>query len=229
MTKYTDYFSRNLGALSSHEQQILQQKRVAVIGCGGLGGYVIEQLVRIGVGRIHCFDPDVFTPGNCNRQLNALSATMGHNKAIVAAGRAASIHPFSTVIPFAGDFRDHQENGSLSVDVMVDCLDSIPARRDLSSLCSRENIPLVHGAVNGWCGQAGVQMPGGDLLARLYPQRPDTSSAPAAPPSVLSFTVAIVASVQACEAVRLLLAHPSPLRNRWLQIDLKYSEFLIND
>ena len=229
MTKYTDYFSRNLGALSSQDQQILQQKRVAVTGCGGLGGYVIEQLVRIGVGRIHCFDPDVFTSSNCNRQLNALGSTMGHNKALVAAGRAASIHPFTTVLPFADDFRDHQENSNLAVDVMVDCLDSIPARRDLASLCARTGIPLVHGAVNGWCGQAGVQMPGDDLLARLYPQRPEASSTASQAPSVLSFTVAIVASVQACETVRLLLAHPSPLRNRWLQIDLKYGEFLLND
>lgn len=229
MSNYADTFSRNLGALSSQEQQALQYKRVGVIGCGGLGGHVIEQLVRIGVGQLHCFDPDAFSPSNCNRQLNALATTMGRNKAIIAANRAASIHPFTKVIPFASDFRAHLASDHLTVDVVVDCLDSILARRDLAELCTRKGMPLVHGAVNGWCGQVGVQMPGDDLLARLYPQRLGENDAAASPPSVLAFTVAVVASLQACETVRLLLAHSSSLRNRWLQIDLKYGEFQLND
>ena len=60
---------------------ILQQKRVAIIGCGGLGGYVIEELARIGIGHLHRFDPDTFSASNCNRQLNALESTMGLYKA----------------------------------------------------------------------------------------------------------------------------------------------------
>jgi len=81
MPSFTDTFARNQGALSDAEQRLLQEKRVAVIGCGGLGGYVVEELVRIGVGRLHLFDPDVFSPSNCNRQLNALQSTLGRNKA----------------------------------------------------------------------------------------------------------------------------------------------------
>jgi molybdopterin/thiamine biosynthesis adenylyltransferase len=224
MPPFTEYFSRNQGALTPEQQQTLQQKRVAVVGCGGLGGYVIEQLVRIGVGRLHLFDPDVFTPSNCNRQLNALARTLGQNKAEVAAERSTAIHPFCKAVAFAADFRAVTDEEAMRVDLVVDCLDNAPARRDLAALCQTKKLPLVHGAVNGWYGQVGVQRPGGDLLARLYPER--SVSVPEEPPPVLSFTVAVVASLQAGEAVKLLLGLDSPLHDNWLHIDLKDMDFL---
>ena len=224
MTSFAECFARNQGSLTDEQQHLLSQKKVAVIGCGGLGGYVIEELVRVGVGRLHLFDPDVFTPSNCNRQLNALVSTLGQNKAEIAAVRAADIHPFSRVRAFPTDFRTVGEEEPLQVDAVADCLDNIQARRDLAALCNRRGIPLVHGAVNGWYGQVGVQLPGFDLIERLYPQRMTTS----APPSVLSFTVALVASLQAAETVKLLLGLPSSLHNSWMHIDLKAVDFLMN-
>lgn len=226
MTQFSEYFSRNLGALTPEQQQTLQHRQVAVIGCGGLGGYVIEQLVRIGVGHLHLFDPDVFAPSNCNRQLNALMPTLDRNKAEVAAARAATIHPFSAVTPFSLDFQAAPEDAWNGIDVIVDCLDHTQARRDLTALAATRNVPLVHGAVNGWYGQVGVQLPGGDLIARLYPERTENLSPES--PSVLSFVVAAVASLQTGEAVKLLLKMPSPLHNNWMHIDLKHGDFLLN-
>ena len=216
--------------MTPDQQQTLQQSRVAVIGCGGLGGYVIEELVRIGVGQLHLFDPDVFAPSNCNRQLNALSRTpgqtMGQNKAEVAAARSAAIHPFCALTPFPVDFRTVANEDALQVNVVVDCLDTAQARRDLAALCTHNDIPLVHGAVNGWYGQVGVQLPGDDLIAHLYPER---TVQPQAAPSVLSFTVAVVASLQVSETVKLLLNLSSSLHNNWMPIDLKNNDFLITE
>lgn len=228
MPTFAEYFTRNQGALTDEQQQLLQQKRVAIIGCGGLGGYVIEELVRIGLGQFHLFDPDVFAPSNCNRQLNALGPTLGRNKAEVAAERAGAIHPHCTVTAFAADFRAVPEAEGFACDVVVDCLDDVTARRDLASLCSRLRLPLIHGAVNGWYGQVGVQLPGDDLIDRLYPLRPQQPVA-LPPPSVLSFTVAVVASLQAAETVKLLLDLWSPLTNTWMHIDLKEGDFLIQE
>ena len=225
MPSFADIFARNTGSLDETQQQLLQAKAVAIIGCGGLGGYVIEQLVRIGVGRLHLFDPDVFAPSNCNRQLNALQSTLGQAKAEVAARRAADIHPFCTVQPYVADFRLVGEDQAFAVDVAVDCLDDIQARRDLAALCRRRAIPLVHGAVSGWYGQVGVQQPDGNLIDRLYPQRLASGS----PPSVLACTVAAIASLQAAETVKLLLGLHSPLANTWLHIDLKEGDFLVNE
>ena len=53
-------YSRNLGALSEEENQKLQEKSVCIVGCGGLGGYILEQLLRIGIGRITVIDGDCF-------------------------------------------------------------------------------------------------------------------------------------------------------------------------
>lgn len=221
MPSFADTFARNQGALSDAEQRLLQEKRVAVIGCGGLGGYVVEELVRIGVGGLHLFDPDGFSPSNCNRQLYALQSTLGRNKAEVAAARAADIHPFCSVVACPRDFRA-ADRETLQVDAVVDCLDDVQARRDLAKLCNHRNLPLVHGAVSGWYGQVGVQLPGFDLIDRLYPQR--AAAGPA--PSVLSFTVAVIASLQVAEAIKLLLAQPSSLHNSWMHIDLKDGDFL---
>ena len=224
MPQPAEYFCRNQGALTPEQQQVLHRGRVMVVGCGGLGGYVIEQLVRIGVGHLEIFDPDDFTASNCNRQLNALGATLGLNKASVAAKRAAAIHPFCTVTAHAVDFRDVAGDDPFRAEVVVDCLDNARARHDLAALCTALNRPLVHGAVNGWCGQVGVQLPGSDLIARLYPPRPADPSAE--PPSVLSFVVAAIASLQVAETVKLLLHLPSTLHNRWIHLDLKHGDLL---
>lgn len=232
MPPYAEYFCRNQGALTPEQQQTLHQSRVMVVGCGGLGGYVIEQLVRIGVGQLDIFDPDAFVASNCNRQLNALGSTLGStlglNKAAVAAERAAAIHPFSRVSAHASDFRAVGGDHPFRAEVVVDCLDNARARHDLAALCTTHNCPLVHGAVNGWCGQVGVQLAGGDLIARLYPPRSsDPVADPAAePPPVLSFVVAAIASLQAAETVKLLLHLPSTLHNQWLHLDLKHGDLL---
>ncbi|WP_461208232.1 HesA/MoeB/ThiF family protein [Desulfocurvus sp. DL9XJH121] len=224
MASFPETFLRNLGALSDGQQRRLRSCGLAVVGCGGLGGHVIEALVRIGVGRLHLFDPDVFSPSNANRQLNALQASMGRNKAEAAAQRASEIHSFCTVRAFAADFRDLDPGEPFRVDAVVDCLDDLSARRDLAGLCDRRSLPLVHGAVAGWYGQVGVRMPGDDLLERLYPP----GSAAQAAPSVLSFTVGVVANLQAAEAVKLLLGLASELRNGWVHVDLKDCEFLVH-
>ena len=217
-----EYFHRNLGALTAEQQQCLHNASATVVGCGGLGGYVIEELARIGLGRLHCFDPDSFSPSNCNRQLNALQATLGRNKAEVAVERVAAIHPWCAAHAYPMDFRQPEGAAAFCSGVVIDCLDNVQARIDLAARCTDRELPLVHGAVNGWCGQVGVQLPGGELIARLYPSR--TRSRSNQPPPVLACTVAVVASLQVAEAVKLLLALESPLVDTWLHIDLKAGE-----
>ena len=81
-------YSRNIPAISPEEQAALKDKKVLVLGCGGLGGYIIENLLRMGVGAITAVDGDSFDESNLNRQLLAAEKTLGINKAIAAAQRA---------------------------------------------------------------------------------------------------------------------------------------------
>lgn len=153
---------------------------------------------------------------------------MDHNKAEVASTRVTSIHPYCQTRAFCADFRKVSEEQGFGVDAVVDCLDDVQARYDLADLCGRLQLPLIHGAVNGWFGQVGVQLPGNDLIGRLYPKR-DGERAQLQAPSVLSFTVALVASLQAAETVKILLDLWSPLQTGWLYIDLKENDFLLHE
>ena len=77
-------FPRNIPALTEAECQLLQSKNVLVVGCGGLGGYILEYLARIGIGAIRCADGDRFDRSNLNRQLLCTEETLGKPKAATA-------------------------------------------------------------------------------------------------------------------------------------------------
>ena len=84
MTDFSERYDRNR-IFSMSQQAELSDKKVAVIGCGGLGGYAIEMLARAGVGHIVCCDGDYFSESNLHRQLLSSEKNMGFSKARVAA------------------------------------------------------------------------------------------------------------------------------------------------
>ena len=85
-------YIRNTPALSEAECAVLRNKKVAVIGCGGLGGHLIELLSRVGVGAVRAVDGDVFEESNLNRQLLSEEALLGMSKAEAAANRIRKIN-----------------------------------------------------------------------------------------------------------------------------------------
>ena len=86
-------FSRTEMLFGTDAINKLKNSRVAVFGCGGVGGYVIEALARGGVGAIDLFDNDKISPSNINRQLLATTLTVGREKTAVAAERIKQINP----------------------------------------------------------------------------------------------------------------------------------------
>jgi len=79
--------------LTPEENNSLRQRKVCVIGCGGLGGYIIEMLARLGLGYITAVDSDIFEESNLNRQLLADTSTLGKSKAETAKQRVEIINP----------------------------------------------------------------------------------------------------------------------------------------
>lgn len=216
-------YIRSIPAISAAEQEALSAARVLVAGCGGLGGYLIEYLGRMGVGEITAVDGDVFEPSNLNRQLLSAPALLGRSKAAAAKERMASVNP-SVTLRAVEAFLDAGNAAGLVAgqDLVLDALDSVPARLLLADACAEAGVTLVHGAIRGWCVQAAVVPPGSGLLHRLYaPEKP------AAPPDApedktsLPFTPAFCAAIQAAEAVKLLTGRPSPLEDRLLLSDLR--------
>lgn len=219
-------YQRNRNMLSTADQLRLANSRVAVIGCGGLGGYILEELARLGVGQLVAIDPDVFEEHNLNRQLLATPAALGRHKVKVACERLLDINPAVTVVPAQQAFsRDNGSELLTATDVAVDALDSIPVRLELSEVCARLAIPLVHGAIAGWYGQITSQFPGERTLERTYARTGRGVEKELGNPS---FTPAVVASLQAAEVCKILLGYGTPLRGRTLNIDLLDMEFVEN-
>ena len=197
-------YIRNLGALTEEECAVLRGKTVFVAGCGGLGGYLIEMLLRLGVGEIRAADGDVFEASNLNRQLLSSPSTLGNGKAAAAAARAREINPevrFAAVSNFVTE-----ENAAELVkgcDAVLDALDNIAARRLLAVACAEAGVPLIHGAICGWTAQAAVVMPGDDLIGRIYPEGSRLSSK-----ASLSFTPPFCAAMQTALCTRILTGRP---------------------
>lgn len=196
--------SRNIPALSPEEQALLAGKTVAVIGCGGLGGHLIELLCRVGVGSIRAVDGDVFEQSNLNRQLLSTMGTLGKPKALAAADRVKAIDPGIRVEARCVYLDEDNARELISgCDAVVDALDSIEARRTLAKACEALQIPLIFGGISGWVAQAAISMPGDHLIETLFPEGIELKDK-----SVLSFTPALCASMQASLCVRLLVGRP---------------------
>lgn len=196
--------SRNIPALSIEEQALLAGKTVAVIGCGGLGGHLIELLCRVGVGSLRAVDGDVFEQSNLNRQLLSTMDTLGRPKALAAADRVKAIDPGIRVEASCVFLGEHNARELISgCDAVVDALDSIEARRTLAKVCEVLQIPLIFGGISGWVAQAAISMPGDHLIETLFPEGIELRDK-----SVLSFTPALCAAMQASLCVRLLVGRP---------------------
>lgn len=194
-------YARNIPALTEEECLALQKKRVLVVGCGGLGGHIIDQLARIGVGFLRVVDADVFESSNLNRQLLSQVPLLGIPKAGVAGEHIARINPgvsVETVEAFMA--HDNVRQLIADCDIVMDALDNIPSRRILASACAEAGIPYVYGAIQGWVAQAGISMPGDNLIGKLFPQEVEITDK-----SVLSFTPAMCAAMQVSLCVKLMV------------------------
>ena len=213
-------YRRNAGTLSAQQQLRLLRSSVAVVGCGGLGGYMVETLARLGVGKLTVIDPDVFEEHNLNRQLFCSLETLGVRKVEVARQRVAAINPAVELSPLPEAFGE--QNGERLLrghQVVADALDSISVRRELGALCSRLGIPLVHGSIGGFFGQLTVQLPGGDSLKKIYGESGDERGIEAKLGNP-SFTPGVVGCLEAAEVCKLLLGLGRGLNDRLLHIDL---------
>lgn len=212
-------YDRNRGTVSIEEQETLRAKSVLVAGCGGLGGTVIEDLARIGVGSITAVDGDVFDESNLNRQVLSNEGNLGKPKAQEAAEQMKLINSEVKIRPVI-EFIDEDNAGSLVAghDVVVDALDNISSRKILEAACEAEKCPLVHGAIAGWNGQVAVVMPGSGILGTIYSGEEDKGSERET--GNPSFTPAVIASIETAEVIKLLLGRDGVLENRLLMVDL---------
>jgi molybdopterin/thiamine biosynthesis adenylyltransferase len=217
-------YERNMNMLSKEENERLRSFKVCVVGCGGLGGYVIEMLGRLGIGHITAVDKDAFEESNLNRQILSNVNNLGQYKALEAKRRMETVNPDVVVDSIIAEFNDKNAEGILKGhNLVIDALDNIQSRLMLQDICEKLNIPLIHGAIAGWYGQVTTILPGDKTLNNIYKNKVQRGiEKDLGNPS---FTPALVASIQVSEALKVLLGRGDLLRKEVLYIDTYTQEY----
>jgi tRNA A37 threonylcarbamoyladenosine dehydratase len=122
----------------------LASTRVAIVGIGGVGCWVVEALARSGVGALKLIDPDNLAESNINRQIHALDGTLGQAKVTAMAARVSSIHPQCRV-ETVEDFLTPENAATLlqRVDLVVDAIDDVRAKAAIAVHCRQTRLPLL--------------------------------------------------------------------------------------
>lgn len=149
--------SRTVALLGAEKVEKLKNAHVAVFGLGGVGGYVVEALVRSGIGNITLVDNDKVSLSNCNRQIIALHSTVGEWKTDAFEKRIQDINPDCKVHTrslFVLPETVHELDFS-AFDYVVDCIDTVSGKLAIIESAKAQNIPVISamGTGNKLCAQ----------------------------------------------------------------------------
>lgn len=138
-------FSRTAMLLGEDAIDTLSDKKIALFGVGGVGGYAAEALARTGIGAFILIDNDTVSRSNINRQIIALDSTVGRPKVQVMAERIRSINPDACVQPLQMFYLpENADTIDLSeCDYVIDCIDTVSAKLELATRCRALGIPLI--------------------------------------------------------------------------------------
>lgn len=141
----SELFSRTEALLGKAALERLAATRVAIFGVGGVGGYVLEALVRSGVGEIDVIDSDTVSVSNINRQILATVDTVGRPKAVVAAERARLINPDVIITPIMKFYtpENADEIPLQGYDYVVDAIDFVPGKIELAVRATALGVPII--------------------------------------------------------------------------------------
>ena len=217
-------YERNGTSVNAADQEVLAKKNVCIIGCGGLGGYAAEMLLRVGVLRLTLIDPDVFDEANLNRQLFSTKAGIGKPKVLEAKKRLHSVDSCAEILTMQEKLDDTNARKLLAGhDAVVDALDNLAARRIAASTCRDLGIPFVHAAIGGWYGQVSVFMSHGKhSFEELYKNVRDDDIDKSM--GNLPFVAGYAACIQCSETVKLLLGKEPNLQGSVVRFDLLDNE-----
>lgn len=202
--------------IGTEGQMLLQSSTAAVIGAGGLGAPVLTYLAAAGVGNILVIDKDAVEESNLNRQFLYSREDIGRKKAEAAKEKLEKQNPQIKVTAFSDAFTE--ENGRellKGADVVVDCVDSVKTRMAVNKICLLLRIPLVEGGIYGFYGYVTSVFQNSPCLECMgYTKEMEQKEIPS-----LGAAAGVVGSLQAVEALKILLGKGEPFYGRLLQYD----------
>ena len=207
----------------------LLESRILLIGAGGLGSPASLYLAAAGVGTLGIVDDDRVDASNLQRQIAHSTQTLGDWKADSAKATIEALNPDVNVITYKERLTSENIDRILADgwDVIVDGADNFPTRYLVNDAAVFHDIPLVHGSIYRFEGQATVFKPhDGPCYRCLFPQPPPPELAPSCSEGgVLGVLPGIIGSLQANEALKLALGIGETLSGRLLLFDALSTEF----
>jgi molybdopterin/thiamine biosynthesis adenylyltransferase len=204
-------YKRQIMLFGEDGQERLKKAHIFIAGAGGLGSPVSIYLAVAGVGTITIVDMDVVDQTNLNRQILHFDRDIGKKKTASAEEKLRELNPDITVN--AIDVRIEESNAANLIgkaDGIVDAMDNYPTRYLLNAVAIAKEIPLFHGGIRGFYGQATTIIPGTTpCLKCIFPKAPPKEVFP-----VVGVTPGIIGTIQANEVIRYLLGSGNLLTGR---------------
>jgi molybdopterin/thiamine biosynthesis adenylyltransferase/molybdopterin synthase catalytic subunit/rhodanese-related sulfurtransferase len=204
-------------------QALLGRASVLIVGCGGLGVPAMSYLAASGIGRLGLVDADVLEASNLHRQPIYALEDAGRPKVDLAAERLRTVNPALDV----RTYRTRLDPGNApeliaGYDIVIDCTDSIASKLALNDACVRSGQPAVFASVYQYEGQLQVVRPGqGPCLRCIWPEAArDGLLGACAEAGVLGPVPGVLGTLQALEALKVLLGLPGQLTDAVLMVDL---------
>ncbi len=226
-----DRYSRHLllPEVGAKGQEKLLNAKVLLLGAGGLGSPAALYLAAAGIGTLGIIDNDVVDSSNLQRQILHGTATVGHPKVESARARLSDLNPDVDIRTF--DERLTSANidrvFDQGWDVIVDGLDNFPTRYLVNDASVWKDIPVVHGSIFRFDGQVTTFWPKrGPCYRCLYPEPPPPHLAPScAEAGVLGILPGVIGTIQATEAIKIVLGQGDPLTGRLLTYESLKMQF----
>ncbi len=215
-------------------QKRLKAARILCLGAGGLGSPSSLYLAAAGVGTIGFVDFDRVDLSNLQRQILYGTNDVGEKKLEVAARRIKDINPSAEVVLHESRFTSENAQEIIaSYDLVIDGSDNFPTRYLSNDVCVFARKPNIYGSVFRFDGQASVFAPhlGGPCYRCLFPEPPPPGAAPScAEAGVLGVLPGIIGTMQALEAIKLIIGVGETLIGRLLHFDasaMRFREFKV--
>jgi adenylyltransferase/sulfurtransferase len=225
--RYARHFS--LSQVGQEGQEKLKNASVLCIGTGGLGSPSTLYLAAAGVGRIGLVDSDVVEISNLQRQILHGESTLGKSKLDSAEARLRDINPHVTIEKHACNFTaENAMEIAANYDIIIDGTDNFPTRYLSNDVAFFLKKPNIYASIFRFEGQLSVFAPhlGGPCYRCMLPQPPDPGTVPScAEAGVLGVLPGIIGSLQAMEAIKLLLGAGEPPLGRLLHYDALQTKF----
>ncbi|HNP60249.1 MAG TPA: molybdopterin-synthase adenylyltransferase MoeB [Nitrospirales bacterium] len=226
ITRYSRHIL--LPEIGGKGQKKLSQAKVFIVGAGGLGSPVAYYLAAAGIGTIGLIDSDVVDLSNLQRQILHHTPDVGRSKVVSAKEKIQAVNPDVQVNIHEERMTSRNAQELINqYDVVIDGVDNFPAKFLINDACYLENKPLVHGGILRFEGRVFTIIPNQSACYRcVFKNPPPAGVVPTCQEAgIIGVVAGLIGTIQATEAIKLILNIGTPLTNRILDFDARTTAF----